>query len=63
MGEADLESHTKWEFFVPSLGILGHQKDGQGIRPLEDKLRMFREWPSPTTKEELERFLYMPPFL
>lgn len=43
--------------------ILGHQRDENGIRPSEDKLGQFREWPVPTTKDELMRFVYMLPFL
>ena len=33
------------------------------IRPSEDKLGMFREWPVPTYKDELMRFLNTLPFL
>ena len=53
----------KCKFFVPRIQILGHQRDVSGIRPSEDKLRAFREWPSPQSKAELDRFLYMLPFL
>ena len=43
----------KWENF----GFFGT------FRPSEDKLGMFREWPTPKTKEELLKFTYMLPFL
>ena len=33
------------------------------IRPSEDKFGMFREWPTPKTKEELLKFTYILPFL
>ena len=49
--------------FVPSVKILGHQRDRGGIRPSEDKLGQFREWPTPTNKDELMRFLNTLPFL
>lgn len=53
----------KIKFFIPRIKILGHQKDVIGIRPFEDKLKMFREWPTPKDKIELDRFLFMLPFL
>ena len=53
----------KCRFFVPKVHVLGHQRDEKGIRPSEDKLGMFREWPAPKTKDELLKFTYMLPFL
>ena len=40
----------KCQFFVPKVHILGHQRDEKGIRPSEEKLGTFREWPTPNTK-------------
>ena len=54
---------AKCEFFIAKVHILGHQRDEKGIRPSEDKLGMFREWPTPKNKEELLKFTYMLPFL
>ena len=54
---------AKCAFFVPRVKILGHQRDEKGIRPSEDKLGMFREWPVPTNKDEIMRFLNTLPFL
>lgn len=54
---------SKCTFFVPRVKILGHQRDGEGIKPSEDKLGQFREWPTPTNKDELMRFLNTLPFL
>ena len=54
---------SKCKFFVPKVQVLGHQRDEKGIRPSEDKLGMFREWPVPKNKEELLKFTYMLPFL
>lgn len=53
---------SKCKFFVLSFEMLRHQKDLTGIRPSVNKLRMFREWPTPTLKE-LERFFYILPYL
>ena len=53
----------KCSFFVPSVKILGYQRDGEGIRPSNDKLGQFREWSISTNKEELMRFLNTLPFL
>ena len=52
----------KCAFFIGKVQILGHQRDEKGLRPAEDKLGMFRDWPTPTTKEEVMRFVYMLPF-
>ena len=48
--------------FTSRFNILGHARDGHGIRPSEDKLAAFREWPTPTNEEELMRFIYTLPF-
>lgn len=54
---------AKCSFFVPRVKILGHQRDKEGIRPSDDKLGQFRDWPIPTNKDELMRFLNTLPFL
>lgn len=54
---------AKCEFLVSNIQLLGHRRDLRGIRPSENKLGVFREYSSFTSKDELERFLYMLPFL
>ena len=48
---------AKCELGVTQLQFLGHQIDSQGIRPLEDKVRVVREFPQPTTQRKLREFL------
>lgn len=47
----------KCTFFVDKVQVLGHQCDNTGICPAEDKLGIFRVWPTPTSKEEVMRFI------
>ncbi|BHF84689.1 hypothetical protein SprV_0902784000 [Sparganum proliferum] len=42
---------------VPSLEFLGHQVDSEGLRPLPSKVDAVRNFPPPTTKRQLQRFL------
>ena len=42
---------------VAHLEFLGHHVDSQGIRPLEQKVRVIRDFPQPTTQRKLREFL------
>ncbi|BHF72701.1 hypothetical protein SprV_0401577000 [Sparganum proliferum] len=44
---------------VPSLDFLGHHVDAQGLRPLFSKVEAIRDFPPPTSKRQLQRFLGM----
>ncbi|BHF66831.1 hypothetical protein SprV_0200985400 [Sparganum proliferum] len=44
---------------VPSLHFLGHHVDAQGLRPLSSKVEAIRDFPPPTSKRQLQRFLGM----
>nr|VZI36718.1 unnamed protein product [Spirometra erinaceieuropaei] len=44
---------------VPSLKFLGHQVDSEGLRPLPSKVEAVRNFPPPTSKRRLQRFLGM----
>ncbi|BHF66550.1 hypothetical protein SprV_0200957100 [Sparganum proliferum] len=44
---------------VPSLEFLGHQVDSEGLRPLPSKGEVIRDFPPPTSKRQLQRFLGM----
>nr|VZI22704.1 unnamed protein product [Spirometra erinaceieuropaei] len=44
---------------VPSLEFLGHQVDSEGLRPLPSKVETVRNFPPPTSKRQLQRFLGM----
>nr|VZI50943.1 unnamed protein product [Spirometra erinaceieuropaei] len=44
---------------VPSLDFLGHHIDAQGLRPLSSKVEAIRDFPPPTSKRQLQRFLGM----
>ena len=48
---------AKCVFGVDSLEFLGHQVDKDGIRPLEEKVQVVRDYPQPTTQRKLRRFL------
>ncbi|BHF62249.1 hypothetical protein SprV_0200523000 [Sparganum proliferum] len=50
---------SKCVFGVPSLEFLGHQVDSEGLRPLPYKVDAFRNFPPPTSKRQLQRFLGM----
>ncbi|BHF63963.1 hypothetical protein SprV_0200695900 [Sparganum proliferum] len=43
----------------PSLKFLGHQLDVEGLRPLPSKVEAIRNFPPPTPKRQLQRFLGM----
>ncbi len=44
-------------FGVPAQGFLGHHVDSTGIRPLEAKVQVIREFPQPSTQCKLREFL------
>nr|VZI27045.1 unnamed protein product [Spirometra erinaceieuropaei] len=44
---------------VPSLDFLGHRVDAQGLRPLSSEVEAIRDFPPPTSKRQLQRFLGM----
>ena len=48
---------SKCVFGVEQLDFLGHHVDNQGIRPLEEKVQVIREFPQPTTQCKLREFL------
>ncbi|BHF77780.1 hypothetical protein SprV_0602089000 [Sparganum proliferum] len=50
---------SKCVFGVPSLEFLGHLVDSHGIRPLPSKVAAIRDFPHPTSKRQLQRFLGM----
>ena len=46
-------------FGVAAIDFLGHRVDGNGITPLEEKVRAIRDFPTPTDVEAVQRFLGM----
>ena len=48
---------SKSLFGVPELDFLGHHLDSTGIRPLEEKVQVVRDFPLPTTQRKLREFL------
>nr|VZH91271.1 unnamed protein product [Spirometra erinaceieuropaei] len=50
---------SKCVFGVPSLEFLGHLVNSHGIRPLPSKVAAIRDFPPPTSKRQLQRFLGM----
>ena len=44
-------------FGVPSLDFLGHRVDRTGIHPLESKVEAIRNFPLPTSQQQLRQFL------
>jgi len=54
---------AKSHFFMPKMEMLGLQADGKGVRPGNEKLRTFSEYPTPTCERELDQFEYMTTYL
>jgi len=54
---------AKSHFFMPKIEMLGLQVDGRGVRPGNDKLKVFSEYPTPTCEKELDQFEYMTTYL
>nr|VZH98177.1 unnamed protein product [Spirometra erinaceieuropaei] len=50
---------SKFVLGVPSLDFLGHHVDAQGLCPLSSKVEAIRDFPPPTSKRQLQRFLGM----
>lgn len=50
-------SPEKCHFFKSSVKYLGHVVDAQGVHTDPDKTSALKNWPCPTNREELERFL------
>ena len=48
---------SKCKFGASSLHFLGHQIDSAGIRPLDHKVQVIRDFPLPTTHRKLREFL------
>lgn len=48
---------SKCEFGVPELDFLGHRVTSKGIRPLDAKVQVIRNFPRPSTKRKLREFL------
>lgn len=50
-------SHEKCQFFRTSVKYLGHVVDAEGVHTDPEKISALRDWPRPTNREELKRFL------
>ncbi|BHF74434.1 hypothetical protein SprV_0501752000 [Sparganum proliferum] len=50
---------SKCVLCVPSLEFLGQQVDSEGLRPLPSKVEAVRNFPPPTFKRQVQRFLGM----
>ena len=48
---------SKSVFGVPALDFLGHRVDSTGIRPLEEKVQVVRDFPQPPSTRKLREFL------
>lgn len=48
---------AKCEFGVPTLEFLGHHVDNQGLRPLDNKVKAIRDYPTPSSIRQLREFL------
>ena len=55
-------NEAKCQFAQPQLKFLGHLVNQDGIAPLPDKVKSINEFPKPTTKKQLRRFLGMSNF-
>jgi len=52
-----LVNTSKSTFGVPQLDFLGHHIDATGIRPLKEKVQVFRDFPLPDTQRKLREFI------
>ena len=48
---------NKSHFGVPELDILGYHLDATGIRPIQEKVQVVREFPRPNTQRQPRKFL------
>lgn len=56
--QAGLKLHPdKCQVAVKRVNFLGHQLDETGMRPAEDKVEAVKNWPRPTNKKDVRRFL------
>lgn len=49
----------KCQFAAPSIEYLGHELGRDGIRPIERLVTAVREFPQPTSRDEVRRFVYL----
>ncbi|PAA92161.1 hypothetical protein BOX15_Mlig008949g9 [Macrostomum lignano] len=53
-----LQVHLKkCEFFQSEVDFLGHRVTPEGIKPLQKKIQIITDWPTPTDSNALRRFL------
>lgn len=52
-------NRAKCTFGVPELDFLGHHINSSGIAPTEEKVRAIREFPRPTSRKQVVRFVGM----
>ena len=50
-------SPKKCSFFMPKVRYVGHVVSEHGIEPDPDKIEKVKSWPTPTTPEEVRRFI------
>ncbi|BHF62056.1 hypothetical protein SprV_0100503700 [Sparganum proliferum] len=55
-------NRSKCVLGVPSHEFLGHQVHCEGLRPLPSKVEAMRDFPPPTSKRQLQRFIDMAKF-
>jgi hypothetical protein len=48
---------SKCEFFKDSVEFLGHVIDRDGVHMMESKVKAIREWPTPTSVDDIRSFL------
>lgn len=48
---------SKCEFFSDHVEFLGHRVDRDGIHMMEDKVKAIKEWPTPTSVDDIRCFL------
>ena len=53
----------KTHAFADSLEMVGFQGSAEGLRPSIKHRERIRNWPTPRTKDELDAFIYLTPFL
>ena len=56
-------SGPKTHVFAENLELLGFQGNAQGLRPSLKPRQKVQDWPVPTTRAELDAFLWLTPFL
>jgi hypothetical protein len=56
-------SKTKCDVFADKMDCLGHIIDDEGIHAAEDKMRIIREWVTPQSYHDVQRFLGLVQYL